>query len=102
MRAPVFLAAASWAAIDLVHPVGLAGQVEVVGPGRRAGRDQVVAIELIGPDRGDRSPWRGGPWRRARPGSSASATTSGRVRRRADLVADLGELLRRCGRPSPT
>ena len=38
---------------DLVHPVWLACQIQAVGSGFHAGRHQTVAIELIGPNRGD-------------------------------------------------
>ena len=44
--------------VDPVHELGLAGQVDVVGAGLRAGGDQRFAVREVGPDGGDHDPGR--------------------------------------------
>ena len=48
------LACCGFVRVDhLTHPYRLAAQIEIVGAARRAGRDQIGAVELIGSDCGE-------------------------------------------------
>jgi hypothetical protein len=76
----------------LAHPDRFAAQIEIVGAGRGAGGDQIGAVELIGPDRGQHRPG----LREHRIQRRRIACISGyqrRVGRRADGVADSREFI---------
>ena len=77
MRAPLAFAVASMLVDHLPHPDRLAAEIEIIGAGGRAGRDQFVAVELVGSDRGDDAIWSAATIAFSDAASPASATISG-------------------------
>ena len=76
----------------LPHPDRLAAEIEIVGAGGDAGRQQFVAVELIRTDRRDHR-LRLLHHRLQRRGIAGIGHDQRRIRRRADRVADGGELV---------
>jgi len=81
-------------------PVGLAGQVDIVGPGLGAGRDQVGPIELIGARSRDHHLGPTGHGRQRR-GVMRVGDQYGQAGRRADQAPNLGQLVGAASRHRP-
>ena len=83
-----------------VHPGGLARQVQIIGPRRRAGCNKVRTVKLIRPNRGEHrlGGLHHGLDRGRVPGVSDDQR---RLRRGADLIAHLGQLVGRAAGHGP-
>ena len=84
----------------LPHPDRLAAEVEIVGAGGRAGRDQLGAVELIGPDGRQHRGWSARPWPSAKP-DRRRRRRSGRCRRARRSRRARRRVFPGCARPSP-